>query len=109
MSSSELSAPLRGDTAEEVVENLLSILEHADAPEVFARRDEVHVARATAFIRKALVVDPEDFGFDDGTPVYVPEHARRGRPMKPWKAAAEFARCFGPAIPDRERDAKRRK
>lgn len=100
-------APLRGETAEEVVGDLLELLGYfGEAPEVFARKARAHVSLAEAFIRKAQI-RTEKLGDDDSGPIYVPEQRSRGRPMSPMKAAAEFARCFGYTIPDRARDATR--
>lgn len=106
--------PLSGDTAREAVDDILcSFASVAGAPEVFSRREPFHLAQAEAMVGRTPVAceeqDDDDLAWLPTERTYVPKRPRRGPPAKPWRAAALFARCFGVIIPDRERDALRRK
>jgi hypothetical protein len=133
----QFEQPLRGESAEEAVTQVLRGLSNSpeDAPDVFTRaltpketqlakwtREQVaetkeHLRAAEACVRSMRVDWPKpDEDLEDWfpphvhfLPEYVPDRVRRGPAAKPWRAAALFARCFGVIIPDRERDAMRRK
>lgn len=107
----QFQRPLRGADAREAVHGLLSLLpELQPVPEPFRSRKPEHITRAIDFVRTNPIECVDDDDDYDHRPVYRAERPRRGRPLKPWVAASLFARCFDVAlVPEREKDAKRRK